>query len=176
MLGVLHSTRRKNTGKNLRRKHLELSERRRAFARKRRRGKRAERKAARKKQKATRVRSRLDELTLGTLNVRTEAVNGANGIGHIDTLVGSCAAKGCDAIGLQETKRDGTFEVVASGYRVSFSGDYSGGVKGRKGQDGAGLVRKGGIAINAGKDGFAIDCISARLPQARNSITSNSLR
>ena len=44
MVGVPHSTRRKNEGKNLGRKHLELSERRRAFVRKKRWGKRAERK------------------------------------------------------------------------------------------------------------------------------------
>ena len=91
VLGVLHSTRRKNEGKNLGRKHLELSERRRACARKKRRGKRAGRKATRKKHKATRARSRLDELTFETFNVHTAAVNGANGIGHIDTLLRSCA-------------------------------------------------------------------------------------
>ena len=77
-----YPTRRKNEGKNLGRKHLELSERRREFARKKRRGKRAERKSARKKHKATRARSRLEELTFGTFNVRTAAVNGVNGIGH----------------------------------------------------------------------------------------------
>ena len=71
---VPHSTRRKNEGKNLGRKHLELSERRRTFARKKRRGKRAERKSARKKHKATRARSRLEKLTFGTYNVRTAGV------------------------------------------------------------------------------------------------------
>ena len=57
------------------------------------------------------MRSRLEELTFGTFNARTAAVNGVNGIGHIDTLLRTCAAKGCDVIGLQETKRDGTSEV-----------------------------------------------------------------
>ena len=61
MVGVTHPTRRKNEGKNLGRKHLELRERRRAFARKKRRGKQAERKSARKKHKAARARSRLEE-------------------------------------------------------------------------------------------------------------------
>ena len=37
--------------------------------------------------KATRARSRLEELTFGTFNVRTAAVNGVKGIGHIDTLL-----------------------------------------------------------------------------------------
>ena len=43
-------TRRKKEGTNLGRKHSDLSEKRRVFARKKRRGKRAERKSARKKQ------------------------------------------------------------------------------------------------------------------------------
>ena len=89
-------------------------------------GGRAEKKSVRKKHKATRTRSRLEELTFGTFNVRTAAVNGVNGIGHIDTLLRTCAAKGCDVIGLQETKRDGTSEISASGYRTLFSGDCSG--------------------------------------------------
>ena len=70
-------------------------------------GKWGERKSAPKKHKAARARSRLEELTFGTFNVRTAAVNGVNGIGHIDTLLRTCAAKGCDVIGLQGTKRDG---------------------------------------------------------------------
>ena len=119
VVGLPHPTRRKNEGKNLGRKHLtfyklsrlQLSEKRRAFARKKRRGKRAERKSARKKHKATRARSRLEELTFVTFNVGTAVVNGVNGIGHIDTLLRTCAAKGCDVIGLQETKRDGTSEI-----------------------------------------------------------------
>ena len=112
---MLHPRRRKNEGKNLGRKQLKLRERRRAFARKKQRGKRVERKAAHMKHKAARVRSRLDELTFGTFNVRTAAINGANGIDHIDTLLRPCAAKGCDIIGMQEIKRDGTSETVASG-------------------------------------------------------------
>ena len=102
MVGVLHPTRRKNEGGNLGR-NLELSERRRALARKKRRRKRAMRTAARMKHQAARARSRLEELTFGTFNVRTAAVKGVNGIGHIDFLLRPCAAKGCDVIGLQET-------------------------------------------------------------------------
>ena len=123
VVGVPYPTRRKNEDKNLGMKHPEPSKKRRVFARKKRRGKRAERKSARKKQKAARARSRLEELTFGTFNVRTAAVNGVNGIGHIDTLLRTCAAKGCNVIGFQETKRDGTFEISASGYHVFFSGD-----------------------------------------------------
>ena len=136
MVGVPHPTRRNNEGKNGR-KHLELSERRRAFARKMRREKRAERKSARKKHKAARA-----------------------------------TAKGCDVTGLQETKRDGTSEIVASGYRVFSSGDCSG-VKGRKRQHRVGLAIKKEIVKKAGEDGITIECISARLLKAQISIKSN---
>ena len=113
MVGVPHPTRRKNEGKKLSRKYLELSERRGVFTRKKRRGKRAEKKSSRKKHKAARATSPLEELTFGTLNVGTAAVNGVNGIGHIDTLLRTCATKGCCVIKLQETKRDGTSEISA---------------------------------------------------------------
>ena len=173
MVGSPHPTRRKKEDTNLGRKHLEeLSERRRTFARKKRRGKRAERKSDRKKQKATRARFRLKELTFGTFNVRTAAVNGVNGIAHIDTLLIICAAKGCDVIGLPEIKRDGTSGISASGYRIFFSGDCSM-VKGRKGQHGVGLAIKENIVKKAGKDGITIECISACLLKAQISIKSN---
>ena len=172
MVGVPYPTRRKNEGKNLSRKHPELSEKRRGFARKKRRGERANRKPARKKHKTTRARSRPEELTFGTFSVRTAAVNGVNGICHIETPLKTCAAKGCDVIGLQETKRDGTSEISASGYRVVFSGDCSM-VKGRKGQLGVALAIKEDIVKMAGEDGITIECISARLMKARISIKSN---
>ena len=121
VVGVPYPTRLKNEGKNLGRNHLELSEKRKVFARKKRRGrKRTERKSARKKHKATRARSRLEKLTFGAFNVRTAVVSGVNGMGHIDTLLRTCAAKGCDIIGLQETKKDGTSEISATGNRVFF--------------------------------------------------------
>ena len=58
-MGVLQPIRRKNEGKTLGR-HLELSERRRAFAGEQRRGKRVVRKAACMKDKAARARYQLD--------------------------------------------------------------------------------------------------------------------
>ena len=62
--------------------------------------------------KAARARSQLDDLTFGTFNVRSAAIVGVSGIGDIDidTLL-----RPCDVIGLQETKRDGTSEIVSSG-------------------------------------------------------------
>ena len=170
MVEVPHPTRPKNEGKNLGRKHLELSEMRRALARIKRQGKRVERKSTRKTRPPG--RGRLEELTFGTFNVRKAAVNGINGIGHIDTLLRLCAAKGCEVIGLQETKRKGTSKIVASGYRVFFSGDCSE-VKGRKGQHGIGLAIKEDTVNKAGEDGITIECISARLLNARTSIKSN---
>ena len=93
-------------------------------------GKRAERKVTRTKHKVGRAKSWLDGLTFGALIVRTAAVNGANGISHIDTLLRPCVAQGYGVIGLQDTKRDGTSKIVASGYRIFLNGDSSG-VKGR---------------------------------------------
>ena len=93
------------------------------------------------KDQVTRANSRLDKLTFGTLNVRTAAVSGVNGIGDIDTLLRPCVAKGCGVFGLQETKRDGTHELVAFGCRVCLSGNCSG-VKGTNGQHGVKLVIK----------------------------------
>ena len=93
------------------------------------------------KPKAAWAKRRMQELTFGTFNVRIEAFNGVNGIGHIDVILRICAAKGCDVIGLQETKRDGISEIVAAGYRVYFNG-YCTGVRGKKGQHGVRLVIK----------------------------------
>ena len=58
--------------------------------------------------------------------------------------------------------------------QVYFRGDCSG-VKGRKGQHGVGLAVKKEIVKKAGKDGIAIECISARLLKARISIKSTSV-
>ena len=85
----------------------------------------------------------MQELTFGTFNVRTAAFKGVNGIGHIDVLLRICASKGCDVIGLQETKRDGISKIVAAGYRVYFSRDCTG-ARGNEGQ-GVGHAIKEGI-------------------------------
>ena len=87
------------------------------------------------KYKTARTRSRLNELTFVTFSVRTAAAKGVNGIGNIDILLIPCAANDCEGIDLQETKRNGTFKVVASGYRV-YVGCYCSGAKDRKYQHG----------------------------------------
>ena len=124
------------------------------------------------KHKVVRARSRLDEAMFGTFNVRTATTNDVHGIDHTDILLRSCAASGCDVIGLQETKRDGTFEIVASGYRVYFSGVCSG-VESRKWQHGFGLAIKKEIVKKDGKGGIAIEYIRARLLKTRISNKSN---
>ena len=97
------------------------------------------------KQKAARAKRRMQELTFGTFNVRTVAFKGVNGIGHIDVLLRICAAKGCDVISLQETKRDGISEIVAAGKSAEIAPGSEGdctGVRGKKGQHGVGLAIK----------------------------------
>ena len=132
-------------------------------------------KTARTKHRAARARSRLDELTFGMLNVRTAAINGVNGIDHIDTLLRPCATKSCGVSGREETIRDGASVIVASGYRVYFNGDCSG-VKGRKEQLGVELAIKKETVKKSSKDDIAIECISARLLKARISIKSNFVK
>ena len=108
-----------------------------------------------RKHKAAGARSRLEELTFGTFNVCTVAVNGVSGIGHIDTLLRTCAAKGCDVIGLQETTRDGT-----SGFRHLDTAYFSAVIAAAW----VGLARKEEIVKKTGKDGITIiECVSARL-------------
>ena len=170
-----HPTRRKNEGKNLGRKHLELSERRRRFARKKRRWFRSGQRGSPPARNTRPPGGGLGwRSSLGTFNVRTAAVNVVNGIGHIDTLLRTCGEKARDVTGLQETQRVGTSEIVASGYHVFYSDDCSR-VKSRKGQHGINLAIKEEIVINAGEDGIAIECISARLLKAQISIKSNSV-
>ena len=99
------------------------------------------------------------------------SVNSVNDIDHTNTLLRPCATKGCDVIRQQETKRDGTSEIMASGYCVFFSGDYCGD-KGRKGQHRVRLAIRV-VVKKAGEDGIAIECISTRLLKVRFSIKSN---
>ena len=69
-------------------------------------------------------------------------------------------------------KRDGTFEISTSEYRVFFSGDCST-VKGKKGQHGVELAVKEEIVKKAGEDGITIECISVHLLKARILIKSS---
>ena len=95
-----------------------------------------------------------------------------NGIGHIGPLLRPCAANGCDMIRLQETKWDGTSEIVSSRYYVYFSGNC-GGVKDRKGQHRVGQAIKEKTAKKTGKDSIATECILTRLLKSQTLVKSS---
>ena len=62
------------------------------------------------------TQGRQGEVSAGEAHIRHaqrshSSGHGVNDIGHIDTLLRHCAAKCFDVTGLQETKRDGTFEI-----------------------------------------------------------------
>ena len=77
------------------------------------------RNAAHMKHQAARARSRMQELTFGTFNVRIAAFKSINGIGHIDVLLRICAAKYYDVIGLQGTKRDGILDIASTSAAIA---------------------------------------------------------
>ena len=97
--------------------------------------------------KAARARSGLDELTFGTFNVRTAAVNGANRIDHIDTLLRPCLC--CKVfVTLSGCRRPNGTEHPKSWHLVaaSISALIAAGSKGGKKQHGIGLAIKEEIA------------------------------
>ena len=154
------------------RKHPELSKKRRVFARKKTRGE-----AGGEEVRPRETQGRQGEVSDEGAHVRYVQRSHSSGQRRQryrphDTLLRTCSAKGCDVIGLQETKRDGTSEISAFGYRVFFSGDCTM-VKGRKGQHGVGLAITEEIVEEAGEDGITIECISARLLMDRISVKSN---
>ena len=82
------------------------------------------------KHKAVRIKSRLDELTLGMFNVRTAAVNGVSGIGHIDTMQ--------EVVTLSDCRRPNGTELPKSSHldTASISMVVAAGSKRRKGNVG----------------------------------------
>ena len=87
---------------------------------------------------------------MGTFNVRTLAVNGKNGLGHVEEIMEVCRQSRCNILGLQETRQDG---FAAAGFTVYCSG-AGGGVTQAKGPHGVGLAIKDSIFQNAEKDGL----------------------
>ena len=61
------------------------------------------------------------EAVVATWNVRTLAVKGKNGLGHVETLLLRAQKSRCDIIGLQEVRRGGHGSFEAAGYTVYFS-------------------------------------------------------
>ena len=122
------------------------------------------------KHKAATARSRLDELSLDTFNVRPATVSGVNGIGHIDwvglqrvvTLLDCRRPKGAELPKSSHLDPASISAVIAAGSKA-----------GRKSQHGVGLAIKGEIVKKVDKDGIAFKCISARLLKDDISIKSN---
>ena len=67
---------------------------------------------------------------VATYNVRTLAVNGANGYGRADSVLHEAAKQGISVVGLQEVRRPGRTEFAAAGFRVFTCGTDKGGTHG----------------------------------------------
>ena len=132
---------------------------------KRRRG-REGRRGARKVRSDARARFRAGEIVEATFNFRTLAFNGKNGIGHSEVIVETFQELGGDVIGLQDTKRGGHSTLSAAGYTVICFG-ADGSKYQRKATHGVGLVVREPIVAGVGKDGLAVECLSARLMKVR---------
>ena len=150
-MGVLRQLRRKNQSKSLERHLLELGKRRREISSENVTGE-----AGDKKGRPLEIQGRQGEVSGGRAYVR-----------HYQCLRSSY--NDVNGIGLQETKRGKTPQIVVFGYRVS--GDCSG-IKGRNVKHGIESEIKEIIEI-AGKDGIATDCISTRLLKTRVLIKSS---
>ena len=143
-------------------------------ARKRRRGKRAPRRVAqalwRKEQgqrAGARAKARAEEWVVGTLNVRTLAYKGSNGIGHnLISLVGICSESGCDVIGLQETRRGAQGAVVHKEHVMMWSGCRDG-TSDKKGVHGVGLAIKQHIWDGLEEEDKTVECFGPRLMKVR---------
>ena len=69
------------------------------------------------------------------------SVDGKHGVGRTAAVLSKYQERGCDIIGLQETRRSGQTALVEAGYVVYCSGD--GGEK--KDQSGVGLAIRRGL-------------------------------
>ena len=110
------------------------------LARKRRRRGRAERRLLRQSEIRNRARARGHDITVATHNLRTMAVDGTYRVGRALDVLSVYDRLGCDAIGLQETRRSGPLAFSQVGYLVHCSGEECGGGNGgKKGQGGVGI-------------------------------------
>ena len=84
----------------------EISNKKRGSARKgRRRARRGRRRKLKMRYNTTRARSRTGELNVATWNVHSLSLTGRLRAGYAKVLLQRCKVLGCDAIGLQETRR-----------------------------------------------------------------------
>ncbi|CAB1106171.1 unnamed protein product [Ectocarpus sp. CCAP 1310/34] len=79
---------------------------------------RAARRLATRAALAARKRQQGQLLRVATWNVRTLAVNGANGYGRAYSVLHEAARQDVSVVGMQETRRVGRTEVAAAGFRV----------------------------------------------------------
>ena len=80
-----------------------------------------------------RARAHGREITVGTQNVRTMAVDGTHGVGRVLDILCVYDRLGCDVISLQETRRSGHSAFSQAGYLVYCSGECGGENGGKKG-------------------------------------------
>lgn len=106
-------------------------------------------------------KTRMEEMLVGTFNVRTIAYKGANGIGNNSiTVFQLCDNATCGVVGLQETRPADEVAFNPLGYDVIWSEPRTGE---KKGVHGVGLAIKTCITGEVGKDNMVVECISARL-------------
>ena len=101
-------------GKNLSRRNVRWLKN---VRKKRRRG-RETRRVNRVVRRGARLKTRPGELTAGTFNVRTLAVNDKNGLDHAEEIMEFCRQSQCDTVGLQENTTDGQDGFKAAGVIV----------------------------------------------------------
>ena len=95
--------------------------------------------------------------TVATHDIRTMAVDGTHGVGRALDLLSVYNRLGCDAIGLQETRRSGHSAFTQVGYLVYCSGECGGENGGKKGQGGVGLAVRTSITRAARPPEFISD-------------------
>ena len=134
-----------------------VTERKKVLVRKRRRRGRAERRRLRQSKKRNRERARGRDIAVATHNVRTMAVDGTHGVGRALDVSSVYDRLGCDAIGLQETRRSGHSAFSQAGYLVYCSGECGGENGGKKGQGGVGLAVRTSITRAARPPEFISD-------------------
>ena len=84
-------------------------------------------------------------------------MDGTHGVGRALGVLSVCDRQGCDAIGLQETRRSGHSAFSQAGYLVYCSGEYGGENGGEKGQGGVGLAVRTSITCVARPPEFISD-------------------
>ena len=150
----------KRKGKNgdtKRRMREKVTNRRKFLARKRRRRGRAEQRLLRLGERRNRARARGWEITVGTPNVRTMAVDGTHGVGRALDVLSVYDRLGCDVIGLEETRRTRHSAFSKAGYLVYCSGECGGENSGKKRQGVVGLAVRTSITRTARPSEFISD-------------------